>query len=107
MKLKKEGRLTASCRPCFRYFLWCGIIIQAPGGHLIIDIYMINLFLVICHSVFEDTILFAAIGAAWLPVLVFRLLLAVVVCLVVARFWPSYPEHLFREGQKAMKNVLE
>ncbi|HAA09896.1 MAG: nucleoside recognition domain-containing protein [Syntrophomonadaceae bacterium] len=109
MKLKKEAGLPLVAGLVFGISYGAGIIIQAAreGTLDYRDIYMINLFLVICHSVFEDTILFAAIGAAWLPVLVFRLLLAVVVCLVVARFWPSYPEHLFREGQKAMKNVLE
>ena len=86
-----------------------GIIIQAAreGTLDYRDIYMINLFLVICHSVFEDTILFAAIGAIWLPVLLFRLLLAVIVCMVVARFWPAYPEGLFREGQRGVKSMLE
>lgn len=109
MKLKKEAGLPLVAGLVFGISYGAGIIIQAAreGTLDYRDIYMINLFLVICHSVFEDTILFAAIGAVWLPVLVFRLLLAVVVCLVVARFWPSYPERLFREGQKAMKNVLE
>lgn len=109
MKLPNEAGLPLVAGLVFGISYGAGIIIQAAreGTLAYRDIYMINLFLVICHSVFEDTILFAAIGAVWLPVLVFRLLLAVAVCLVVAHFWPSYPERLFREGQKAVESVLE
>lgn len=109
MKLPGEAALPLVAGLVFGISYGAGIIIQAAreGTLGYRDVYMINLFLVICHSVFEDTILFAAIGAIWLPVLVFRLLLAVVVCMVVARFWPTYPEHLFREGQSGVKSMLE
>jgi hypothetical protein len=109
MKLPKAAGLPLVAGLVFGISYGAGIIIQSAreGTLAYRDIYMINLFLVICHSVFEDTILFAAIGAVWLPVLVFRLLLAVAVCLVVTRFWPSYPERLFLERQKAAENVLE
>ncbi|HNX27942.1 MAG TPA: nucleoside recognition domain-containing protein [Syntrophomonadaceae bacterium] len=71
-----------------------GIIIDsARQGKLTYrDIYLINLFLVICHSLFEDTILFAAIGAIWLPVLILRIIMAIVICWIVARFMPELPE---------------
>jgi hypothetical protein len=109
MKLPGEAALPLVAGLVFGISYGAGIIIQAAreGTLGYRDIYMINLFLVICHSVFEDTILFAAIGAIWVPVLIFRLLLAVVVCMVVARFWPTYPERLFREGQRGIKNMLE
>ncbi|MGB4017937.1 MAG: nucleoside recognition domain-containing protein [Syntrophomonadaceae bacterium] len=109
MKLPGEAALPLVAGLVFGISYGAGIIIQAAreGTLDYRDIYMINLFLVICHSVFEDTILFAAIGAIWLPVLLFRLLLAVIVCMVVARFWPAYPEGLFREGQRGVKSMLE
>ena len=109
MKLPGEAALPLVAGLVFGISYGAGIIIQAAreGTLDYRDIYMINLFLVICHSVFEDTILFAAIGAIWLPVLIFRLLLAVVVCMVVARFWPTYSEHLFQEGQRGVKSMLE
>ncbi len=71
-----------------------GIIIDsARQGKLTYrDIYLINLFLVICHSLFEDTFLFAAIGAMWLPILIARLSLAIIICWAVARFMPESPE---------------
>lgn len=71
-----------------------GIIIDsARQGRLTYrDIYLINLFLVICHSIFEDTILFAAIGAMWLPLLIVRIILAIVICFIVARLIPESSE---------------
>ncbi len=67
-----------------------GIIIDsARQGKLTYrDIYLINLFLVICHSLIEDTFLFAAIGARWLPILIVRIIMAVIICWAVARFMP-------------------
>ncbi|NLF45041.1 MAG: nucleoside recognition protein [Syntrophomonadaceae bacterium] len=67
-----------------------GIIIDsARQGKLTYrDVYLINLFLVICHSLIEDTILFAAIGARWLLILIVRILMALIICWVVARFMP-------------------
>ena len=67
-----------------------GIIIDsARQGKLTYrDIYLINLFLVICHSLIEDTFLFAAIGARWLPILIVRIFMAVIICWVVARLMP-------------------
>jgi len=48
-----------------------GIIISsAREGKLTLrEMYIINLLRIICHSLFEDTLLFAAIGARWIPVL--------------------------------------
>lgn len=66
-----------------------GIIIQSSREGVLDyrEIYIINLFLIICHSIIEDTMLFAAVGAKWLPVLVFRLLLAALICIAAARLW--------------------
>ncbi|MEA1962235.1 MAG: hypothetical protein U9N81_13375 [Bacillota bacterium] len=65
-----------------------GIIINcAQEGKLRTeDIYTINLYLVICHSLFEDTLLFAAIGANWLPIVVGRIILATLVCFCWSRW---------------------
>lgn len=63
------------------------IISSAREGKLSInEIYFVNLFLVICHSIFEDTLLFAAIGAKWLPILISRFMLAI----VITYFWSRY-----------------
>ena len=49
------------------------------------DVYLINLFLVICHSLVEDTLIWLAIGARAIPVQVARLVLAVIICWLVSR----------------------
>jgi len=105
MKLPREAGLPLVAGLVFGISYGAGIIIQAAreGALKNSDIYMINLFLVICHSVFEDTILFAAIGAIWLPVLIYRILLAVAVCAAIAHFWPGIPERLFRKRARQSK----
>jgi len=82
--LSKEARLPLLAGVVFGISYGGGIIIEsAKEGKLTYDdIYIINLFLIICHSIFEDTLLFAAIGAQWLPILVVRLILAILVCMV-------------------------
>ncbi|MBO8158759.1 nucleoside recognition domain-containing protein [Thermosyntropha sp.] len=88
--LSKEANLPIMAGLIFGISYGGGLIINsAKEGRLSYrEIYLINLFLVICHSVFEDTLLFAAIGAKWLPILLIRLVLAVIVCHLAARFMP-------------------
>ncbi len=83
--ISKEARLPILAGLVFGISYGGGIIIEsAKAGKLTYDdIYITNLFLVICHSVFEDTLLFAAIGAKWLPVLLVRLVLAILICYIV------------------------
>lgn len=50
------------------------------------DIYLINLFLVLCHSVIEDTLIWAALGAMAIPLQIGRFVLALLVCYLVSRF---------------------
>lgn len=90
--LDQEGNLPLMAGLFFGISYGAGIIINsAQAGKLTLeDIYLINLFLVICHSLFEDTLLFAAIGANWLPLLVGRFLLAILVCAL----WYRWHAHL-------------
>lgn len=50
------------------------------------DLVVVNTFLVICHAVFEDTMLFVAVGANGYLILLFRLMMAVVVTFLVSRY---------------------
>jgi len=50
------------------------------------DLYVVNTFLVLCHAIFEDTVLFAAIGANLYILLVFRIFVAVVITFLVSRY---------------------
>lgn len=92
--ISSEARLPIMAGLVFGISYGGGIIIDSARKGILTyrDIYLINLFLIICHSLFEDTILFAAIGAAWLPILIARIILAVAVCWVVARFLPETPQ---------------
>ncbi len=65
-----------------------GMIIQAAseGSLNKRDLYLISLFLVINHSVFEDTLLFVAIGANGWLILTFRFLASVIITCFVGRF---------------------
>ena len=50
------------------------------------DIYLVNLFLVLCHSLIEDTLIWAALGAMVIPIQIGRFILALGVCYLVSRF---------------------
>lgn len=77
-----------------------GIIIKsAKEGELQKkDLYLLMIFLVSCHSVFEDTLLFVAIGANGWLLLSFRLITAIILTIIVAKnfdkLFKSYHEKL-------------
>lgn len=50
------------------------------------DLYLISLFLIINHSVLEDTLLFVAIGANGLVVLAFRFTASIIITWLVGKF---------------------
>lgn len=64
-----------------------GVIIQASRAGRLTgrDLYLVNTFLVICHSVIEDTILFLAIGANLAVILGWRVFLAILICYALSR----------------------
>jgi len=65
-----------------------GVIIDsAKEDHLSKkDLYLVIIFLVACHSVFEDTLLFVAIGANGWFLLSVRLIVALVLTSITARY---------------------
>ncbi|MBO8126883.1 MAG: nucleoside recognition protein [Firmicutes bacterium] len=64
-----------------------GVIIQsAKDGELTHrDLYIISLFLVICHAIFEDTMVFVAIGVSGSLLLGSRIILALLFTAIIAR----------------------
>ncbi|WP_456396425.1 nucleoside recognition protein [Desulfurobacterium sp.] len=64
-----------------------GVLInEAESGNLTKkDIFFIGTFLMICHSVIEDSFLFVIFGASWIPMVAIRLLLAVLISATMAR----------------------
>lgn len=58
------------------------------------DLYLLSIFLVACHAVVEDTLLFIPLGINVLPLLLIRLSVAIVITIITARVWkklvPAY-----------------
>jgi len=72
-----------------------GIIINtAREGKLSVkDIYLVNMFLVICHGLIEDTLVWSALGAKIIPVQIGRLILAVLLCYICSRYFDKIAHH--------------
>lgn len=51
------------------------------------EITLMILFLCACHAVIEDTLIFIPLGINVLPLLLIRLLTAVILTLLIARLW--------------------
>lgn len=105
--LNQEGNLPLLAGLLFGISYGAGVIISsARDGELTArDIYLVNLFLIICHSVLEDTLLFAAIGARWVPILVGRFMLACLICAIWSR-WASRNVHPIYTQSDKSENLL-
>ncbi|MBU9722247.1 MULTISPECIES: nucleoside recognition domain-containing protein [Bacillaceae] len=66
-----------------------GVMIQAvkEDGVSKKDIYLVMIFLVACHAVIEDTLLFAPLGIPLWPLLLIRLVTAIILTMAVALIW--------------------
>lgn len=53
------------------------------------DIYLISIFLAACHAVVEDTLIFIPLGINVLPLLIVRLVAAIVITAIIARIWSN------------------
>lgn len=51
------------------------------------DLYLLSIFLIACHAVVEDTLLFVPLGINVLPLLLIRLFVAIVITIITARVW--------------------
>jgi hypothetical protein len=49
------------------------------------DMFLIGIFLAICHGMIEDPLVFTAIGANWFVIVLVRVILAVLVLIILAR----------------------
>jgi len=86
-----------------------GVIIEAArSGRLTWkDLFLLNLFLSICHAVVEDTALFMAVGADGVAILVGRFVLAVAVTFLVSRSgWLARRAELYsaQDSARSMEN---
>lgn len=71
-----------------------GVIIQTAKEENLSkkDIYLVSIFLVSCHAVIEDTLIFAPLGINVLYLLLVRVALALVLTIATASFWRKVEE---------------
>ncbi|MEL7568517.1 MAG: nucleoside recognition domain-containing protein [Dehalobacterium sp.] len=81
LRLPKEAVLPLIAGLIFGIAYGAGVIIQSAREEVVQkeDLYTVSLFLVVCHSLIEDTMLFLAVGANFWIILVARFLLAIIV----------------------------
>lgn len=63
------------------------------------DTYLVLIFLVACHAVVEDTLIFVPLGIPVWPLLVIRLTTAMVLTMIVSRIW-NYRDHKKRKEEQ-------
>lgn len=85
LRLPKEIVLPLVAGLVFGIAYGAGVIIQSAREDALEkdDLYTMSIFLVICHSIIEDNMLFMAIGANFWIIVVARFLLAI----IVTYFW--------------------
>lgn len=66
-----------------------GVIIQTAKEENLSkrDIYLISIFLVTCHAVIEDTLIFLPLGINIIPLLIIRIVVAFIITMLTAHFW--------------------
>jgi hypothetical protein len=77
-----------------------GVIIQAVKEDHIKkkDMYLLFIFLVACHAVIEDTLIFIPLGIPVWPLLVIRLIIAVLLTVAIAFVWKQMEKEAGRES---------
>jgi hypothetical protein len=93
--VSERSALTLMAGLVFGIAYGAGVMIQAAqeDGLSSRDIYLVSIFLVICHAVIEDTLLFLPVGIPLLPLLLLRIVLACVLTFIVAQFWRKSAKH--------------
>mgnify|MGYP000888390941 CR=1 FL=1 len=73
-----------------------GVIIQTAKEENLSkkDIYLVSIFLVCCHAVIEDTLIFAPLGINVLYLLLVRIALAFILTITTANFWRAVEKRL-------------
>ncbi|GAA0360803.1 nucleoside recognition domain-containing protein [Bacillus horti] len=82
-----------------------GVIIQAVKEDNIKkkDVYLLFIFLVACHAVIEDTLIFIPLGIPVWPLLLIRLIVAILLTLVVAAIWKRLEQKPTQLTEKTAK----
>ncbi|MEN0643267.1 nucleoside recognition domain-containing protein [Alkalicoccobacillus gibsonii] len=65
------------------------------------DLYIVFIFLVACHAVVEDTLVFLILGIPVWPLLVIRLTAALVLTITISRIWNSYDKKRSKQHEES------
>lgn len=65
------------------------------------DLYVVFIFLVACHAVVEDTLVFLILGIPVWPLLVIRLTAALVLTIAISRIWNSYDKKRSKQHEES------
>lgn len=89
--LSREAALPLITGTCFGLSYGAGVIIQSAreGRMTKAELYLLNVFLSINHAIFEDTLLFMAIGANGLLIFGTRFLVAILLTMAVCHLVPG------------------
>lgn len=87
--MKENTSTTLAAGIVFGLAYGAGVMIQAAkeDGVAKKDLYLAFIFLVSCHAVIEDTLIFAPLGIPVWPLLVIRLTVAILLTVIVAFVW--------------------
>lgn len=92
-----RGAVTMAGGLTFGLAFGAGVILQQVREQKFTrrELALILLFLCVCHAVIEDTLIFIPLGINVLPLLLIRLVAAVALTVLIARFWqPEADTHL-------------
>lgn len=98
--VSRNGGFTMLAGLLFGLAFGAGIILQAVKEEPLAkrDLYLIVLFLVACHAVIEDTVIFIPLGIPVWPLLLIRVVVAFIVTMITARIWKrALNNHLQKE----------
>ncbi|HZG73181.1 MAG TPA: nucleoside recognition domain-containing protein [Chondromyces sp.] len=92
--MKENTSMTLASGLLFGLALGAGVMIQAvqEDGVSKRDVTLAFIFLVACHAVVEDTLIFIPLGIPVLPLLLIRVLTAVLLTLVISYLWKQTEE---------------
>lgn len=108
-KLPKEAALPLMAGLIFGLTFGAGLILQAVReGHLSgRDILVINVFLALCHSLIEDTLLFVALGASAVTLISVRLVFALIITFMLVRYYDRIIALTNKFGVNKTKDMQE
>ncbi|GAV23326.1 nucleoside recognition domain-containing protein [Carboxydothermus pertinax] len=87
--MQKEAAFPLMAGLIFGLAYGAGLIIDSARDGVLKhkDLVLISVFLVICHSLIEDTLLFVTVGANGALLLGYRIILALIITFIVSRWW--------------------